>query len=373
MAAYTLKERNGTLYVQWTDPATGKYMRKSTDTKDRKVARQRAPMIMTGQFSVETPLEKTIRERRVTASNMTMAHLFDRCRKTIWSPKRVKSQRTVDSNIRILNGYIGDVAIKDMTYQRLETLVDTLRGVGYAEATIDRKLSAVGAALTQATKELDEDGKPLLTGKPAMPVMSADNFRDRIVSKDEEVAVFKAIEARALREPMRDWRRFGHLCRFLLDTGCRLGEPLALKNARVEEQEVNGTARVSARWTSEETKSGKPKVIWLTKAVIETLPYLRMNAVSDQLFPFKAATAWYMWDTIRSDLKAAGVPMDDVVLHTFRHTCLTRMAKSGKWKLDEISRWAGHATLQITQDRYLHLIPTDTAHLVDRLDAMAAA
>jgi len=57
--------------------------------------------------------------------------------------------------------------------------------------------------------------------------------------------------------------------------------------------------------------------------------------------------------------------------HTLRHTCLTRMAKSGKFKIEEISRWAGHSGIQITMDRYLHLIPTDTAHLVDHLDAMA--
>ena len=46
-----------------------------------------------------------------------------------------------------------------------------------------------------------------------------------------------------------------------------------------------------------------------------------------RLFPFRPARVWYMWDNVRGDLRAAGRNLDDAVLHTLRHTCLTRLAK----------------------------------------------
>jgi len=372
MPAFTLKERTpgGVIYVQWTDH-TGRFQRKSADTRDKKLARRRAPQIMAGSFAAPSPAQRAATARQIVASGVTMAHLFDRCFQTCWTPQKLSKMDTARSNVRILNPLIGDELVTAMTNQRLEELVRELRGMGYAEATIDRKLSAVGKALSEACKFLDSEGKPYLVGKPPMPEIVSNNFKTRTVSPAEEKLIFDAIEKRAQREPMRDWRRFGYLIRFLLDTGCRLGETCKLRAEWVEDRLVNDVPRVSAFFPKKITKNKKDKTVWLTKAIIETLPYLRMTATDGRLFPYKTQTAWYQWNTIREDLKAAGHDLDDVVLHTLRHTCLTRMARSGKFKIDEISRWAGHAGIQITMDRYLHMIPTDTAHLVDHLDAMA--
>jgi integrase len=372
MAAYQLKERGqgGVLYVHWTD-LNGKLHRKSADTTDRKVARVRAPMIIAGQFAAPTPAEKVAEVRKVATSAITMARLLDRCRATIWTKAKARSQGTIASNIKILNGLIGDELATDMTYGRLERLVVELRDMGYAEGTIDRKLSTVGAALTQATKEVDEEGRPWLVGKPAMPHIVADNFCERVISKAEEAAIFAAIKKRQSREPTRDWRRFGHLLRFLMDTGCRLGEALGVTDERVQTHLLNDVERTAAYFPRYRTKNKKPRVVWLTKAVVETLPVLRANAIDGRLFHIKPATAWYMWSGLRDDLKAEGFDMDDVKLHTFRHTCLTRMAQSGKFRIENISDWAGHSSIQITIDRYRHLLPSDSAHLVDHLDAMA--
>jgi integrase len=40
------------------------------------------------------------------------------------------------------------------------------------------------------------------------------------------------------------------------------------------------------------------------------------------------------------------------VIHTLRHTCLTRLAQRG-WSAPAISQWAGHKSLAVTQ-RYVH-------------------
>jgi integrase len=133
----------------------------------------------------------------------------------------------------------------------------------------------------------------------------------------------------------------------------------------------DGVERVSVAFPRYRTKNKKPRVVWLTKAIIETLPILRANAIDGRLFHITPATAWYMWNGIREDLKVQGYDMDDVKLHTLRHTCLTRMAQSGKFRIEQISDWAGHSSIQITMDRYRHMLPSDSAHLVDHLDAMA--
>jgi integrase len=62
------------------------------------------------------------------------------------------------------------------------------------------------------------------------------------------------------------------------------------------------------------------------------------------------ATAWYLWNTIRSDVSATGkANIDDVVLHAMRHTGLIR---SGM-RLHHVSKWAGHADVVITEKRYV--------------------
>ena len=167
---------------------------------------------------------------------LTMRDLFARCQETIWAPGQIKSLATVKSNVKILNLYIGDEAITDMTFPRLERLVAQLQAGekktksgtkgGYSNGTIHRKITAVGAALTRATKEVDADGRPWLVGKPAMPQIKLTNIRSRTLTVAEEDAVIRAIWAREAKETTRDWLRFLTLFRFLMNTGCRLGEAL---------------------------------------------------------------------------------------------------------------------------------------------------
>ena len=374
MSKPTLKARsdNGMIYVHWRDQA-GKLQRKSTDTKDLKVARQRMASIVSGQWAAPTMGEKAAqaksRNRVLTAENVTMAHLIDRCRTTIWAPTRVRSQSTIASQCRILNRLIGGELVASMTYRRLEDLAQELRAKGYAEATVDRKLSAVGAALTQATKETDDQGRPWLTGKPAMPQFAADNFCERTLSWREEEIVFAIIAERAKLEPQRDWLRFGHLVRFLLDTAARKGEALQVRNdpthifSRVRESDGIEYTYV----TFHQTKNGKKRTLPLSPAVVESLSYLRAAATNGRLFPFKAGGVNYMWTNVRADAKADhDIDLSDVKIHTLRHTCITRKAvKSGtKGDIHKISQFAGHSGIAITAKRYAHLMPED---LIDML------
>ena len=362
---FTLSEKaSGILFVSFEE--NGKRRRITTGTRDPKIARRIARDILTGALPSPSP-----RSRAAPADGMTMGQLFELCRHSVWSERNVRSQATVRSNIKILTGMIGSVLVRDMTYQRLEQLVQDLFNLGYAAGTVHRKMCAVSKALNHATRLADSDGRPLLPGKVPMPSVVSDNTRDRVLSKAEEAAIFAAIAARTSTETTRDWRRFGMLVRFLLDTACRLGEALNVEDCRIETRVIDESRTATfvefPRYT---TKNKKPRVLPLTDAIVASLPYLRLAAVDGKLFPLKAATVWYMWDTIRKDVTAAGTDISDVVLHTMRHSCLTRLAQSGKVRIEHISEWAGHSSLQVTSDHYLHMLPEDRLPTLDVLNAI---
>lgn len=73
---------------------------------------------------------------------------------------------------------------------------------------------------------------------------------------------------------------------------------------------------------------------------------LNSQAAEGRRFPMDS-TAWYMWDNIRRDVKAAGGDIDDVGLHTLRHICITRLAL-GEMRLQRLSMRAGHSDVSIT-------------------------
>jgi integrase len=83
-------------------------------------------------------------------------------------------------------------------------------------------------------------------------------------------------------------------------------------------------------------------------------------------FPFRENGAWYMWRNIREDLDKLGADIQDVTLHTLRHTCLTRLAQGGL-DLLRLQIWAGHSDPKVTAERYIHLRP---AQLVEGLNIL---
>jgi len=365
---YVIKAKaSGVLFVEFYD-ADGVRKRVSCATRDPRAAREKARAIVKGNSG------SSLQAAEPKAGAITMAMLFDLMMKTDWSPQHVRSQPTVRSNVKILNTYIGTELVGGVNSKRLEALAAELFAAGYSAGTVDRKLNAVGAALGRATIEYDDQGRPWLQGRPRMPKITVDNFRDRVIFKDEEAAIFAAITQRAIQESTRDWHRFHCLIRFLLDTGCRLGEALRLTAKDVDRRDRgDGRVVLYAVFPRYTTKNKKPRQIPLTDAVAQNMDFLAWGAPGGRYFKISAATAWNMWKAIRADVKAKGFDIDDVTLHTCRHTCLTRLAQSGKLRIEQIADWAGHSSVEITRQRYLHLLPRDQLPVLDVLNDFAEA
>lgn len=358
-----IKKRGKVYYVDFVD-SQGERKRLSTGQADIRSARDAANSIVRSHNSEQ--LNSTT-SGKSTGSGITVAHVLDRTMSEVWSKSR--SPATARSNVRALKRYVGDVPLAQLSYDTISKLARDMEKDGSQPATVKRKLQALSKALSMATKWTHPDKRPLLMSKPSMPEIKVRNWKERVISPSEETAIFSAIEARRVREPMRDWRRFAALITFLRDTGCRLGEAVGVRDEHIRtiETEKAGTAHFVEfpRYT---TKSEKPRILPLSPAIVETLEFLRGNSVGGLLFPYRQSTAWYTWNVIRADLKQRGVDLSDVVLHTWRHTCLTRLARKGV-RIERIADWAGHSTLQITMDRYRHMLVEDKLETLETLIA----
>lgn len=366
MALPELKRKpSGIFYIDLRAQGLG---RVSLETRDRAVAVEKRRDIVLGVEPIKT------QPSRPREGGPTMNDLFDRAEKTVW--REAKSQATIRSNVKILGGLIGHEPAAAMTYTRLERLIEELRTLGYAPATIKRKLDAVSKVLRMATQWTGPDGKPILASKPTMPQIKVRNVRDRILSDREEEAVFAAIEKRRQDEPGRQWRRFAVLIRFLLDTGARLGETLDVgpDNLSVVSAPSGGEVTL-VTFTRYTTKSDKPRSVPLTRAALAAINSLnqdlghRRGSEKWLYFPLNQGTAWYMWTNIRDDLSEIGMDISDVNLHTLRHTCLTRLARGGM-ELRRLQEWAGHSDPKITAERYVHLRPDDLVAGLDILERL---
>ncbi|MBK1968437.1 site-specific integrase [Brevundimonas diminuta] len=360
---------SGIWRVDFLDPKTGARRRESTRTRDKTEANRIAAKLIAGDdpfakpeaFPKPSPVATPV---KLTVETATMNDLFNHCRATIWSPTRLKSQATLRSNLKVLTSLVGKTRVRDMTQQELVALANSLWGLGYKAATVKRKMDCVGRAITEA-QDWMIDGRPVLTGRPRFPkVEQKDKNQRRNLTEAEEEALFQMIDRRIDLQPMVDWQRYRMLVRFLLDTGMRLGEALAAEPRWFHAESGVWMAHIPASVT----KSQKARIIPLTKAVIAMLPVLETSAVGGKLFPYKAATVWQRFNSLRLDVaEHTKQNIDDVVVHSLRHTCLTRLAR--KHPMHMVSKWAGHSSVTITESFYVHLTGNDLVGMADALQA----
>lgn len=298
---------------------------------------------------------------------MTVNRWLSRCLKSIWAPPAVKVRSVPNhrSNVKMLGKFIADdLLLGDLTATHIVEIVRRMREEdGYADGSIKKLLGALSASLSHAIDTEDpEAGGFYLASKPKFPTIVVRNVQDRVVSFDEETALFAAIDARIDAEPLRPWWKFKMLVMVMLDTGFRLGEAMQLGQRSVRRKrwlDQTGAAQEGVYLGLDRyiTKNEKPREVPATRRVLDVIPILNAQASAGRWFPWPEGSSgpWYMWDNIRDDLAAAGYDLSDVKQHTFRHTCLTRLAEGGM-DLIGLRDWAGHSDIKITADRYIHLM-----------------
>jgi integrase len=174
-------------------------------------------------------------------------------------------------------------------------------------------------------------------------------MKDRPKDKQRTRYLTDAEEARLLEKLPPKYR---DVAVFLFDTGCRVNEALTLTW-----EDVQHHAALD-RVTFWRTKTRRPRTVPLTARAQEVL---RRAQAEGQSRPFPIAYHAFHFRFSRAR-DAAGLGRD-VVVHTARHTCASRLVQRGA-SLQKVQLWLGRTSLWHTL-RYAHLSP-------DALDGMTS-
>lgn len=366
---------NGIYYidVQLPDEAGGlKRTRVSLDTRDRAEAEAQRRDWLAGRHPKHPamggvvaakgrePMPATSLSRKVAPKEMTVERWLYGCLESIWNARSgvVKNDRTHRSNIKVLCRYLpDDLLLADLDKDTIRALEQALWAAEYKPGSIQKLLNALSAAVNHAVKQ------GLISARPVFPVLKVRNTRNRTITLDEERAMLECIEARIHAEPLRPWWEFKMLTLVLADTAFRLGEALQLGPGSVNRvrwldpitgEQREGIYMMLRQYT---TKNDKPRQVPATERLLSILPELNARAKAGLWFPWKAGSSGihYLLTNLREDMKARGFNIDDVSMHTWRHTCATRLAQGGM-DLIGLRDWLGHSDIKITAERYVHLM-----------------
>lgn len=227
---------------------------------------------------------------------------LDSLTSTKWSVAK-DGERSIQRAESILKR-VGEEGVDGSVVRRITS--DLLQE-GKSPSTVNRYLSALSALI----KEAEAMG---LGSSVRVPRLKEPKSKDRVVTREEEASLLKALENQADRD----------LTVFLLDTGARMGEAygpfLLTEGGAVFEDTKNGTDRrvpltARARGAAERGWEGRPRSSF-EKAFRSAAP-------------------------------------EGVSPHTLRHTCASRLLAKGV-QLPVIQRWLGHSAITTTM-RYAHL------------------
>ncbi|WP_425952887.1 tyrosine-type recombinase/integrase [Ralstonia pseudosolanacearum] len=224
-------------------------------------------------------------------------------------------------------------------------------------ATVNRYLASLSSIMNFAVQRNIIDHHPMKAGQVRKEQES--NGRRRILTQDEERRLYSACEASS-------WPMMRLFLRVCLTTGARKSEVLRLRWQDVD------VAR-SVAWLHN-TKNGDSRAMPLISDVKVSLtdaskvrPLQSDYVFYDPRHPERPKEIAEVWKWVR---KRAGLwqdrddPLDQVVLHTTRHTTATKLVRSEK-NLAKVQAVTGHKTLAMLS-RYTHLDTDDAVDLAER-------
>jgi integrase len=225
-------------------------------------------------------------------------------------------------------------------------------------ATVNRYLASLSSVFNYAMEHEIIDAHPMKGGKVSK--LEESGGRTRILNADEEARLMKAAHAST-------WPMLALFVRVCLTTAARRAEVL---NLQWKDVHLEDSMAVLGK-----TKNGRPRALPLVSDVRAALEEARKVRPlhSDYVFfnprnPAKPINPDSVWRKCRADaglLADREDTLERVVLHTTRHTGVTKMIKGGA-NLAQAAVVSGHQTLAMLK-RYEHLAAGDAVELAERL------
>lgn len=276
-------------------------------------------------------------------------------------PYKPSAARALEGKIRLfVKPKLGNAKLRDVQLHHVQTkLVDELVADGAAASSVRNTVTAFRVVCRWARR------RGYMTADPCkdLELPSGEVARDRIVAPSAAAELLEALEDATLRA-------FYATAFF---AGLRRGELLALRWEDVDLKERKIRVRRSYdpgadQFVEPKTKNGRrdvpfPKQLLAHLMEIRKPEGLVFPAVRGGMFTHAPKVAAKAWED--ADVEPVG-------LHEARHTYASHMLAAGI-DIVRVSKWMGHSTIQITVDRYGHLVPGDEAEILERYEAYLEA
>lgn len=274
-----------------------------------------------------------------------------------YAQAELKSWKELQYQSRKLREHFSNKEMTRLSAKDIEAYKEARREEGVSNATINRELSCLSAAINRASKLLDLDlPNPVKSSKLKEP-----QGRVRWITRAESEALCRS----ALQG--KDGKLLQDFIRLALNTGCRMNELLGLEWNRVD------FANQLVILEGEHTKAGKRRSIPLNKSALIALKS-RMSARAeycpDSPWVFTRKNGQKV-TCLRVGFKnaCARVGIGNFRIHDLRHTCAAWLVTAGV-PLSEVRDLLGHSTVMMTE-RYAHLAPARVKAAVNLLDGEA--
>lgn len=273
-----------------------------------------------------------------------------------WMRKHRKAS-TADQRARSLKlakKELGYRYATSLTLYELETWADRQREVrGWQDSTVTLRLSSVRACLRWGAKKGVIAKNPI--GEMELPGYASRGV-ECVLSPEAEESVIKAANPST-----RD------IIHFLKETGCRPGEALATEARHYDRQRQVIVLPAKARGeekTHKNARSGKPRVIYLTKTAVDlverlcklwpTGPIFR-NTWTRRVGPDKGTRRTWTSKGLAAAFKLLRrrTGIKGLIAYSFRHTYAVRWLRAGK-PVAPLAEVLG-TSIQMIQKHYGHL------------------
>jgi integrase len=326
-------------YVEFEDFA-GVRRRLSTGERDKDIARIKGLDIMRQAMLDDA---KPATRSAVNERQHTLTHALEECLRTRWAGQ--KSGKVRKFSVRAIQRDIGHWPLHAITYKKLMDYCEKLLA-DKKPATVNRHMAYISTSLRESAKRGE------INAVPSIPHFAENNVKERYLSSAEEAAILDHLLRMGAAHA--DYAYMHDLVALLLDSGMRCTEALTIQQSQYTDGRV--------RLLHGDTKSGKGRLVPLTGRARAALSRMFWHPLHLKV---NADWAGRRWRT-----SVAKVGLEELTLHTLRHTCASRLIQRGV-DIYLVSKWLGHSSLEITK-RYAHLAPTSLDAAMSVLEAGCA-
>jgi len=248
-------------------------------------------------------------------------------------------------------GPLANAKLSDIDEALIESFVQH-RSAQVSRATVNRALATLRRLLRLAQEWR------VIDRVPRIRILNGERNLDFVLNHAQELAYLEAAA-----QPLKD------IALLILDTGLRVGEALTLRWVDVHIAPLNGSRCGYIRIREGKTRNAIRNVS-VTSRVQQMLLTRQSSANSQYVFPgangchMLVSSMDHMHRRTREALKLPQV----FVLHSLRHTFLTRLGLAGV-EAFTIMKLAGHSSVTVSQ-RYVHPTPQAMEHAVARLEEL---